>query len=53
MVSQHSVAKKHHMCLECRMVARASVNQLEATTPFDNFSFEPIKEHQVLLCPTV
>lgn len=52
MVLQHFVAKKPHMCLGCRMVARASVNQLEATTPFDNFSFEPIKEHQVLLCAT-
>ena len=38
------------VCMVCRMVARASVNQLEATTPFDNFSFEPIKEHQVLPC---
>ena len=31
----------------CRVVPRAAANpQLAATTPFDNFSFEPIREHQ-------
>jgi hypothetical protein len=30
------------------MAPRAVANQLAAETPFDNFSFEPIREHQVL-----
>ncbi len=37
--------------LTCRVVARAAdahrLNQAFCETPFDNFKFEPITEHQV------